>query len=166
MRWIFGSFLVLSLIASIHAINAENVAYPLPYTADGQAAEAGVFRRSAPPLIRRPLFPGRQAPPVAPQTPPNGEIPRTQPYDPQTAPQFEAPSEDQGVVTPTALSPEAKTAILNAIIAIIGALLGSFAGSGGLSPGISSILEKILGALKPKPAPAPVPAPEVTPTKV
>lgn len=167
----FYSFLLAFLLGSLSGYAFHD--YQGPSDAPQRAVivvehdvqDAGIFNR------RQPR--SQQANPNCPDgnCGPQDEGERTTPYDPNSAPKFEAPPAD-GVVTPPAaaptapaapvvppaandavkddgaveeaeLTPEQKQMLLSAVVAFVSALVGAFGGSGGFGPIILKVLEAI-----------------------
>lgn len=138
--------LVLSVLTVKSYAQTTPVDFPIGYVAadsDDATLAAGRFRRSQP----------------------DNEQDRTTPYDPNTAPKFEAPpGSDIGGVAPskpsdpatpaepksdeapkaeeTALSPEQKQMIFSVIISVVTSLI---AGTGAANPTLSKILDLLKG---------------------
>ncbi len=139
--------LVVALVAlavgmGIGYAAGEEIEYPIQTVAssepDTDSAEAGVlFKRG-----------GKRG-----QSPEE----RTEPYDPETAPQFEViPPSTPGDSPPpaaapepqgAALTPEQKVALKGLFVQAITLVVGAMLGSGAASPFMKMILEKLLGAL-------------------
>lgn len=150
----------LSLLACVPVASAQvSVEYPIHYVS--QTDDAGlIFNRS-----RRVLPRNRPAP--QPQQP---EAPRTQPYDPNTAPKFDAPKQDgtlvENKVTEEAMTPEQKQLLMSAIVSFASALLAVFTHGSTQGGFLGKLIAGLLSSIgKPPVTPLPEPQPG-GPTKV